>query len=188
MALRYVLKLGAAITGGELELREIIERPEGDEKERDEALDPKPFLKTVAKLRRLGAKLEELRRQLKRIRLSKQRRATLEHKEIVLTQRICRLLADLNLSASRIDDMTQSLKRSADRVTALEQRLSELPKRNQTELLGQIREIEQKVGISANQMKATLGRSVKAKLCSAKPRRSLSKPIFAWWLASPKNM
>jgi RNA polymerase primary sigma factor len=153
MAIRYVLELGAAIAGGELDLRQIIERPEGDEEERDEALDPKPFLKTVAKLRRLGTKQEELCRKLNRARLSKQRRAMLEQKKAVLTQKVCQLLADLNLSASRIDDMTQSLKQSADRVGAIEQRLSASPKRNQAELLDQIQAIEQKVGISANQMK-----------------------------------
>ena len=69
MTLRHVLELGVAISGGELELRQIIERPEGDEEEREEALDPKPFLKTVAKLRRLGANREELRRELNRVRI-----------------------------------------------------------------------------------------------------------------------
>jgi RNA polymerase primary sigma factor len=153
MAIRYVLELGATIAGGELDLRQIIERPEGDEEERDEALDPKPFLKTVARLRRLGVKQEELRRWLKRTRLSEQRRAKLDHKEVVLTQKICQLLTDLNLSAARIDDMTQSLKQAADRVVALERRLSESSRRNQAELLDQIREIEQKIGITANQIK-----------------------------------
>jgi RNA polymerase primary sigma factor len=153
MARRYALELGDAVAGGELDLRQIIERPEGDEEERDEALDPKPFLKMVAKLRRLSANQDELQRELNRARLSKQRRATLEHQKAVLTPRVRQLLTDLNLSASRIADMTQSLKRSADRVAAIEQRLSESPKRNQAELLDQIREIEQRVGISANEIK-----------------------------------
>ncbi len=38
-------------------------------------------------------------------------------------------------------------------MVALEQRLSEMPKAKRAELLDQIREIEQKVGITANQMK-----------------------------------
>jgi RNA polymerase primary sigma factor len=38
-------------------------------------------------------------------------------------------------------------------VVALEQRLSEMPKAKRAALLDQIREIEQKVGITANQMK-----------------------------------
>jgi RNA polymerase primary sigma factor len=49
--------------------------------------------------------------------------------------------------------MTQSLKQAADRVAAIEQRLSESPKRNQAELLDQIREIEQKIGISGDRIK-----------------------------------
>lgn len=153
MAVRHVLELGAAVARDELELKQIVERPEGDYEEREEALDPKPFLKTVAKLRRLNETQEELRRQLNRARLSERRRVALEHKRAVLTEKICQVLKGLNLAASRIDDIKQSLNRSADRLVALEQRLSESPKRKQVEFLDQIREIEEKVGISAKQIK-----------------------------------
>jgi RNA polymerase primary sigma factor len=153
MALGYVSELGAAVAGGELDLRQIIERPEGDEEERDEALDPKPFLKTVARLRRLGAKRDELRRQLNRARMSEQRRGGLEHKRALLTQKIGEVLKSLNLSSSRLEDITQSLKRSADRVSALEQRLAEIPKAKRAELVDQVRAIEEKIGISADQIK-----------------------------------
>jgi RNA polymerase primary sigma factor len=153
MALGYVLELGAAVAGSELDLRQIIERPEGDEEERDEALDPKPFLKTVARLRRLGAKRDELRRQLNRARISEQRRGGLEHKRALLTQKIGEVLKSLNLSSSRLEDITQSLKRSADRVSALEQRLAEIPKAKRAEIVDQVRAIEEKIGISADQIK-----------------------------------
>lgn len=171
MTLRHVLEMGAAIAGGELELRQIIERPEGDEEEREEALDPKPFLKTVARLRRLGANREELRRQLRRVRISERRRVALEHKRAVLTQKICYVLKGLNLSASRIDDMTQSLNRSADRVIALEQRLAEMPKRKRAELLDEIRAIEDKVGISANQIKDHARRLQESKTLLSKTKK-----------------
>jgi RNA polymerase primary sigma factor len=150
---RHVLELGAVVARGELELKQIVERPEGDYEEREEALDPKPFLKTVAKLRRVSGTQEELRRQLNRARLSERRRVALEHKRAVLTEKICQVLRGLNLAASRIDDIKESLNRSADRVVALEQRLSESPKRKQVEFLDQIRAIEEKVGISAKQIK-----------------------------------
>lgn len=153
MAVRHVLELGAAVARGELELKQIVERPEGDDEEREEALDPKPFLKTVAKLRRLSGTQEELQRQLNRARLSERRRVALEHKRAVLSEKICHVLKGLNLAASRIDDIKESLNRSADRVVALEQRLSESPKRTQVEFLDQIRAIEEKVGISAEQIK-----------------------------------
>ena len=153
MAVRQILEMGAAVARDELELRQIIERPEGDEEEREEALDPKPFLKMVAKLRRLSGSQEEVRRQLNRAHLSKQRRAALEHKRIVLTWKVCQVVKGLNLAASCIDDVTQSLKRSADRVVALEQRLSESPKRKQAEFLDQLQQIEAKVGLAANQIK-----------------------------------
>jgi RNA polymerase primary sigma factor len=153
MAMRYVSELGTALADGELDLRQIIERPEGDEEEREEALDPDPFLKAVAKLRRLETKHGELHRQLQRARLSKARRVALEHKKAIVTQKVFQLLAGLHLSASRIDDMIQILKRSADRATLIEQRLSEASKANQAQLHNQLREVEQKVGISGHQIK-----------------------------------
>jgi RNA polymerase primary sigma factor len=153
MAVRQVLELGAAVARGELEVKQIVERPEGDDEEREEALDPKPFLQTVAKLRRLSGTQEESRRQLNRARLSERRRVALEHKQVLLTQKVCQVVTGLSLSASCIDDIKQSLNRSAERVVALEQRLSESPKRKQVELLDQIRAIEEEVGISANRIK-----------------------------------
>ena len=153
MAVRHILELGAAVAGGELELRQIIERPEGDEEEREEALDPKPFLKIVAKLRRLNVNQEEVRRHLNRVHLSKQRRAALEHKQTVLTEKVCQLVEGLKLSGERIEEIIQSLKQSADRVAALGQRASESPKRKQDDLLDEIHQIEKKIGVSAHQMK-----------------------------------
>ena len=141
MAIRYVLELGTALADGELDLRQIIERLEGDEEEREEALDPRPFLKAVAKLRRSGAKEEEVSRQLTRTRLSKPLQAQLERKKAHRTQKVCELITGLNLSPSHIDGMIQSLKRSADRVALIEQQLSVSPQQNQPALHGQIREI-----------------------------------------------
>jgi len=153
MAVRHILDLGAAVARGELELRQIIERPEGDEEEREEALDPKPFLKTVAKLRRLSVNQKEVCRQLNRARLSKHRQTALEHKQTVLTEKVCQLVKWLKLSGECIEEIIQSLKQAADRVAALQQRASESPKRKQDELLDEIHQIEKKVGISAHRMK-----------------------------------
>jgi RNA polymerase primary sigma factor len=153
MAVSNLLELGSAVASGELEVRQIIERFEGDEEEREEILDPKPFLKTVAKLRRLSSAQDEVRCELQRARLSKQRRVALAQKQAILTEKVCQVVKGLKLSAERIEDITQSLKQSAERLAALEQRLLESPKGKQAELLDQIRKIEQKVGIAASEIK-----------------------------------
>jgi septal ring factor EnvC (AmiA/AmiB activator) len=125
-----------------LELRQIVERPEGDEEEREEVLDPKPFLRTVAKIRRLSVTQEAVRRQLNRAHVAKQRRAALEQEQAVLTEKICELVKNLKLSGERIEEIIQSLKQSADRVAALEQKLAETPKSKHAEIVAQINQIE----------------------------------------------
>jgi len=152
-AVRHVLELGAAVAAEELELRQIIERFERDEEEREEVLDPKPFLKIVAKIRRLSVSQQAVRRQLNRAHVAKQRRAALEKEQAALTAKVCELIKNLKLSAERIENIIQSLKQSADRVAALEQMLSEASNRKRVEILEQIHQIEQKVGTSSNQIK-----------------------------------
>jgi hypothetical protein len=54
MASRYIGELAQAVATGELELKEVLEKPEvDDELASNHLLDPKPFLHTIAKLRRL---------------------------------------------------------------------------------------------------------------------------------------
>ncbi|HVO93315.1 MAG TPA: sigma-70 family RNA polymerase sigma factor [Terriglobales bacterium] len=153
MATRRVLELGAAVAKGETELGQIVERPEGDDEQREEALDPKPFLKAVAKLRRLSTTQNDLRRELNRARLSAQRRVVIEHKYAAAADKVCQSLMDINLAGAQIDDLKQRLSRFADRVADLEKRLSESRSGKRAELLEQVRAVEDKVGMPADQIK-----------------------------------
>jgi RNA polymerase primary sigma factor len=153
MAVRHVLQLGVAVANGDLGLGQVIERAEVEGEEREERLDPKPFLKIMSKLRRLSETQQNLAAMLMHTRLSKQRRATLEHKQAVLLQKIVQLTQSLNLAGAHIDGIRESLKRAADGVLTLEQRLCDSPKAKQAELLDQVRKIEEEVGISAAQVK-----------------------------------
>src|SRR5215475_3008864 len=72
IALRHVLELGQAVASGELDLRTVIDKADGDADDGEEILDPKPFLKLVGKLRKLHVIQERNRRELKRSRVSKQ--------------------------------------------------------------------------------------------------------------------
>src|SRR5215472_10972707 len=51
-ALHRVIEFGRALSAGELELRDIIAKPEDEDDEGLNNIDPKPFLKQVARLSR----------------------------------------------------------------------------------------------------------------------------------------
>ena len=149
---------------------------------------PQPFLKTVAKLARCSAKREDLCRQLNRSRLSKERRAELEHKKAGLTQKTYRLLIDLKLSAYRIDEMTQSLKQSADQVAPLSSVYRNHQRQARRNFLSNSARSKKKLASRRIRSKITSGAFVKAKGSSTSEKGNSSKPTFGWWSAWRKNM
>jgi len=154
VALHHVHELGNAVASGELDLRTVIDKADGDTEEGEEILDPKPFLKLVGKVRKLHETQEQYRRELKRARLSKQRQALLTQKQSRLTERICAVMKDLRLSSSRVDEMVQHLKRSAERLAALDQQSGSSSKANRNALLAEIRVIEEKIGLPTPEIRA----------------------------------
>ena len=154
VALHHVLELGNAVASGELDLRTVIDKADGDTEEGEEILDPKPFLKLVGKVRKLHESQEQYRRELKRARLSKQRQALLTQKQSQLTERIGAVMKDLRLSSSRVDEMVQQLKRSAERLAALDQQSGSSSKANRNVLLAEIRVIEEKIGLPTPEIRA----------------------------------
>ena len=169
-ALRQVLELGNAISRGELDLRQVVEKSDEDEEDSRGVLDPKPFLKLVAKLRRLSRRSEEIHWQLKKSRLSKERRALLSHKERALGTKIHSVLKELRLSPSRVEEMVQQLKRWSYRLTELEQQGRAFPKRKQSAIWAEIHTIEKNVGLPGAEIK-TLVRRIQegeARLSAAK--------------------
>lgn len=153
-ALRHVLDLGSAVASGELDLRTVIDKGDGDTDEGEEMLDPKPFLKLVGKLRRLHETQEQYRRQLNRARLSKQRQALFARKQSHLTEKISAVMKELRLSSSRVEEMVQQLKRSAERLAALEQQEKSSSRANRNAILAEIESIEEKIGLPAAEIRA----------------------------------
>jgi len=148
MAIHYVAQLGAAIAGGDLTLREVVEKSDNDEEEGDDVLDPKPFLRTVARLRRLSDGQAKISRELKRARLSKTRQALLNSKQLAVGNKLVAVAKDLHLSAARVDELAQRLKRAADHLAAAQQKAT--PKGRKAETFApEIREIEDAIGLTA---------------------------------------
>ena len=119
MALNYVVQLGAAVAAGELNIREVIDKQDGDEEEGEHVLDPTPFLKAIARLRRLGHSQEGLAREFRRMRVSKQRRALLAQKQAALVKKTYGLMNELHLSSSKLDELSQRMKRASDRLSQI---------------------------------------------------------------------
>lgn len=153
LALSYVLELGNAVASKELDLRSVVEKPDNDDEDREEVVDPKPFLRLIGKLRRLQQTQEQYRRALKRRRLSKRRQLVLAQKQSQLTQKIRELIIkEIRLSSEHTERLVQQLKNVAARLAALEQEKASL-KGSRKMLAAEVNAIEEKIGLSASEIK-----------------------------------
>ena len=156
-ALRYVVQLGRKVADGELEINEVLEKPDEHDKEANDGQDPKVFLQAVARLRRLGQSQEDLHRELGHKRISKERFASLTEKEAALTAKICGLIQNLHLAAVHVDAWTVRLKRAATRVEELEQQRSRATRSQKNSIAEEIETIEESVGRDVNVIKRLAG-------------------------------
>jgi RNA polymerase primary sigma factor len=145
--LRQILHLGEAVAHGELDLRSIIEKSDENEEESDGSLDPKPFLKAIAKLRRLYQSAQEMRRESKRSRLSEERRRTLSRKQHAIAVRINDTVKELRLSPNQIDEMTLQLKRLSERLEIVE-------RHGRNRAAAEVAVLEEKAGLSSAEIKS----------------------------------
>lgn len=147
IVLGHILHLGDAVARGELELRAIIEKSDENEEDGDGILDPKPFLKLIAKLRRLNQNAQEIRRETKRSRLSQERRRLLSRKQHAIAVRINDIVKELRLSPNQIDEMTRELKRLSERLEMLEHQARH-------RAASEVETLEEKAGLSAAEIKS----------------------------------
>jgi RNA polymerase primary sigma factor len=149
LAARYILQLGQAVASGELEITEVVEKPERDNEEQAVAFDSKPFLLTVAKLRRLSHTQEELRHQLAHKRISHTRQALLLQKEAGVNDKICALTEQLHLATEHIDELARRLHQAASRIEDRARQRATANKAKRIECQEQIQTIEASVGLPA---------------------------------------
>src|SRR5215510_2655356 len=157
LALRRVTDLGRAVEDGELELRDIVERPEEDGDESQGTAEVKPFLKQIAKVSRLIDQRERISRVLSRARTSKKRRERLSREADTRLAKIFSEIRALHLSQDRIELLIRQLTSLADRVVELEQRALASPKRKSDGFLSEIQRIEKAAGLTASQFKERVG-------------------------------
>lgn len=147
MVLRHIISLGKAVADGDLELGKVLERSDKEDDEGNASGDIDPFLKQIAKLKRLNTAQEQLSRELQRKRISAKRLAELELQQSLLVKKICALVGQVNLASSLLHEMVHGLKRAGERVAELES------KRKSAAQLSDLERIEAQVGVPAATIK-----------------------------------
>ena len=161
LATRYVIQLGQAVVGGELELKDVLEKTDGDEEAGDHALDARSFLQRVARLRRLSQNQERLSRKLSHKRIAKWRHALLIEKQSALTDKICDLIKELHLAGSHVEELARRIKQAARRIEELKGRAITLKRSKQLDLTTARQHIEGSIGLPAPQI-VLLSRAIEA--------------------------
>jgi RNA polymerase primary sigma factor len=149
-ALRRIVDLGARVASEELEMREVVGKSD-DEDGGESILDPKPFLKQVAKLSRLMKSRDAILRQLKRSRLSQPHRVRLSHHEQANIAKIYDSVRGLHLSADQQQHIVEQIGKLAARLASLESQAAASP-RKKAGLLDEIQMLEKTAGLSAAQI------------------------------------
>ena len=158
LCLRHAISLGDAVAGGELDIREVLQKSDGEDDESGQTFDPKPFLKSIAKLKRFSHEQAKLRRQLNQTRVSEKRRTTLNKSNTALSNKIGDLLKELGLSSFRLEVMVQNLKQSSDRIKGLKAQAQSSAKTKREAILAQVKQIETSVGLRAAELQALTSR------------------------------
>ncbi len=158
LVLRRVVELGNLVSSGELELREVIDKPDDADDEGQSNVDPKPFLKQLGKLSRLMEERNRLRRELSRVRVSAHRRARLSQNGQAYDEKILSVIDGLRLSSDQVEKWIGQLTGLAQRVTSLEQQTRSRSRAKKPAGLSEIRMIEQTVGLPADQVKEQIRR------------------------------
>jgi RNA polymerase primary sigma factor len=150
-ALRRIVDLAERVENGDLEMREVVGKSD-DEESSENSLDPKPFLRQVSKLSRLMKSRDAILRQLRRSRLSKQRRVRLSHHEQANIVKIFDTVRGLRFSADQQQHIIEQIGKLVARVEGLEAQMVAFP-RKKNALLEEIQLLEKSAGLSAAQVR-----------------------------------
>ena len=176
IALRYVLELGEKIERAELDVSDLLMDTEEDEELVKEGFHQKRFLKGISKLRRLGRNLDAIHGELKKKRLSRQRRVRLEKDLSKKKGQILQALKNLRLSKSRIEEIAEKLKKSHARLIVWKQKIQVSPKRKgHKTILSEIRGIEEEMEMPAHEFKQRVQSILEGDLKTARAKKTLTE-------------
>jgi RNA polymerase primary sigma factor len=149
LASRYIIQLGQSVGSGQLDLKDVLEKTDGDDDQGgDKSFDARSFLQRVAKLRRLSQSLDQLQRALGRKRIAKSRHAVLVQKRAALTNKICELIKELHLAGSHLDELVRRIKQAATRIDGLDRQARSGKRSKQAESAMARHNIETSIGLT----------------------------------------
>jgi RNA polymerase primary sigma factor len=149
LASRYIIQLGQSVGSGQLDLKDVLEKTDGDDDQGgDKSFDARSFLQRVAKLRRLSQSLDQLQRALGRKRIAKSRHAVLVQKRAALTNKICELIKELHLAGSHLDELVRRIKQAATRIDGLDRQARSGKRSKQAESAMARQNIETSIGLT----------------------------------------
>ncbi len=151
VALRYVLDLGKKVETGELTIEDVLPEPEQDEKPMEATAYRRHFLKEVTRLRRYSRSCERLDSEARKRRTSASRRNSLRLKLRSRMKEAAAVLKGMQLSETRIGEITEELKRIYTRLILLEQKYSSAAQEERKTTASGIRQIEATVWSSASE-------------------------------------
>jgi RNA polymerase primary sigma factor len=145
-ALHRIIEFGRALRGGEIELRDIIAKSEDDDDEGVSSIDPKPFLKQVAKLSRQVEHWERIWREANRARVSEVRRQRLAHDEKAQLTKILGTIKELRLASDQLEKMITQLGSLAERIAGLDQQAHSHSRSKREAATAEIQALEKAAG------------------------------------------
>jgi RNA polymerase primary sigma factor len=157
-ALRRIEALAAALAAGEIELRELIAKGDDEDDEREDALDPKPFLKQVSKLSHVVRQRDRVLRALRRSRISEPMRNRLLQNDRTQLAKVFAAVKALRLSQDQIERTIAQLAGLSERLSGFESQARSQSRSKRDTALGEIRLIEQTTGLPTEQLREQLRR------------------------------
>ena len=174
LAIRYVLALAEAIKNNQLKLSDVTESltKEGRDAGAGEAKQKHAYLRSIARLGRLAANLESLRRELRPVKTCEQQSQRVEKLLAQKKREALALLQALCLRNPHRAAIAASLKKAFERLSACEQQLRGCATGAKRDLLMQIEGIEKATGMSADELKDHARSLLEGELKAADARKA----------------
>lgn len=171
-ALRYVLELGERVERDELGLRELLMSAEEGEEEVEAEVYRERFHKGIARLRRLSRAYDRVGLELRKKRVSKERKERLEEKRTKIKKEIAGALKELRLLEFQLQQIADRLKKAYDHLVILEQKSQLSPKKEERgKILSEIRDIESAAGLPAEEIKRLVAMIIQGETMTSLARK-----------------
>ena len=157
MALNYVVQLGAALANGEIMMREVVEKPDGDEEENEHAIRSNAVFKGRCAASPASPDLGKNRERTQARARFKAAPGSTGAKAGHTGKKDFRTGRSAHLSTTRIDELAQRMKRASEHLASVQHKQQSAGKAAQTALVAEVETIESAMGLPASEIKSLAG-------------------------------